>query len=161
MANRFDQILKRPVFDRQGGGFQVRIARHQNDRQVQIMLAHRVQQFEPVHARHHDIADDRVEALLRKQRKGAGSVAGHTHPRVQALERALQDRQHLLVVVDQKDRGLCLCLNLAHSRKISCLCNALGKLQRRQMATPRRKPTRSTANAALQICIVFPHLRQT
>ena len=107
--DRLEQVAEGAVLDGLHGALEGGAAGHEDHGHVEVGLANRAQQREPVHVGHGDVADDDVEALVLGQRRGLAAVVrdgdlvagGRERPRVAA-------RRHRLVVDDQ-DLGLRLC----------------------------------------------------
>ena len=72
--DRLDQVAERAVLDRLQRALQRRAAGHEDHRHVEIGLADRAQQRQPVHVGHGDVADDGVEPLRLRQRRRLAPV---------------------------------------------------------------------------------------
>ena len=71
-------------------------------RHVEIVLAHGAQQLDAGHARHGDVADNGVVALLRDESERGLAVVGGRHREALAREDPLIGAQHGRVVIDHQ-----------------------------------------------------------
>jgi hypothetical protein len=107
-VDRLRQVLKRPERDRLHGRIQTRIARHQDDRYVQIALADRLQELDPVHAGHVDVAHHGIERRVREELRRPPSIARRRHFVPFSGQHPCNRSNERFLVVDQEDAASCL-----------------------------------------------------
>jgi hypothetical protein len=110
--HRLHQLLRRQRLQQQLAGAEChRLGRqlergpagHEDHRHVEVALAHRRQQLNSVHSRHHDVADDGIEAPLVQRRQSVLAVARGHHLESCTLQQPSVCAQDGRLVVGQKD----------------------------------------------------------
>jgi hypothetical protein len=100
--HRLEQVAKGALFQGLHRGFDLRVAGHEEHREIEIPRAHRPQQLQPVHPRHVDVAQDHGVLPATQQRQGPVAAACDVNlPAGLAQDRGEQIAQGHLVVDHQ------------------------------------------------------------
>ncbi len=103
--DRFDEVAERAVLHRANRAFDRGAPGHQDERDVQVVLAYRPQELEAVHLGHRDVADDHVEVALARRRRSGLAVEGDLDREARGAQRPCVGAGDRLFVVDQEDES--------------------------------------------------------
>src|SRR6185369_15020760 len=135
-------VLKGAVFDGRRSTVEIRLARHEHDRQIEIMLANGAQQLQATDPGHLYVAHDGIERFRRKQGQGLGTRAHAPHSNARRRECSFEHAQDFCIVIDQKNGHICSLTTL------TCMSFPRATLAASRASAPPTR-TRSTRNYAL------------
>ena len=99
-VERFRQIVERAGLIRTHRAFEVRVRRHDDDRQLRQIVMHAFEQRDAVDARHANVADDHVRLLARQPLQHRVAVVERHRRHSGLFERAFEHPPNRTVVVD-------------------------------------------------------------